>query len=101
MYDPKSGSNEEDSEVLFRSFSVAAGLSPSDSRRVSEYIIETKRHDASASDDQDLRAFIDLDMAIVGRERSAYLTYASQVGVKSSAAKKVDSALCWSFERTC
>ena len=79
VYDPKSGSNEEDSEVLFRSFSEAAGLNASDSTTVSEYIIATKRHDATASDDKDLRAFIDLDMAIVGRERSAYLAYAAQV----------------------
>lgn len=80
VYDPKSGSNEEDSEVLFRKFSEAAGLNPSDARKVSEYIVATKRHDVSASDDQDLRAFIDLDMAVVGRERGAYLAYAAQVG---------------------
>lgn len=79
VYDPKSGTNEEDSEVLFRSFSEAAGLNPSDSKKVSEYIIATKQHDASASEDRDLRAFIDLDMAVVGRERGAYLAYASQV----------------------
>lgn len=85
VYDPKSGSNEEDSEVLFRNFSGAAGLNPSDSRRVSEYIIATKQHNASGSDDQDLRAFIDLDMAVVGRERSAYLAYASQVSERSAA----------------
>eukprot|EP00752_Nemacystus_decipiens_P010247 g9131.t1 len=79
VYDTKSGTNEEDSEGLFRNFSKAAGLNPSDSRTVSEYIIATKRHDATASDDQDLRAFIDLDMAVVGRERGAYLAYASQI----------------------
>lgn len=82
VYDPKSGSNEEDSEVLFRKFSEAAGLNPSDAGKVSEYILATKRHNASGSDDQDLRAFIDLDMAVVGRERSAYLAYASQVSAK-------------------
>lgn len=84
VYDPKSGTNEEDSEALFTSFSEAAGLKPPDSRTVSGYIIATKRHDSSASDDHDLRAFIDLDMAVVGRERSAYLAYASQVGQKLS-----------------
>ncbi|CBN78652.1 conserved unknown protein [Ectocarpus siliculosus] len=79
VYDPKSGSNEEDSEALFRKFSEAVGLSASDSTTVSDYIIATKRHSVSGSDDQDLRAFIDLDMAVVGRERSGYLTYASQI----------------------
>eukprot|EP00903_Cladosiphon_okamuranus_P009506 g9058.t1 len=79
VYDPKSGTNEEDSEALFAIFAGSAGLKPPDSRKVSEYIIATKRHDASASDDQDLRAFIDLDMAVMGRERSAYLAYASQI----------------------
>lgn len=79
VYDPKSSSNEEDSEALFRSFSEAAELHPSDSTTVSKYIIATKRHSVSASNDQDLRAFIDLDMGVVARERSAYLNYASQV----------------------
>lgn len=85
VYDPKSASNEEDSEALFRTFSEAAGLNPSDSNTVSEYIIATKRHSVSASDDQDLRAFIDLDMGVVGRERGAYLTYASQVTGRTQA----------------
>ncbi|CAM9922477.1 unnamed protein product [Pylaiella littoralis] len=79
VYDPKSSSNEEDSEALFRSFSEAAELHPSDSTTVSKYIIATKRHSVSASNDQDLRAFIDLDMGVVARERSAYLKYASQI----------------------
>ncbi|CAM9355670.1 unnamed protein product, partial [Laminaria digitata] len=79
VYDPKSGSNEEDSDVLFRNFSEAVGLSPSDASTVSCYIIATKRHDVLDSEDQDLRAFIDLDMAVIGRERIAYFTYASQV----------------------
>eukprot|EP00904_Undaria_pinnatifida_P010106 jgi/Undpi1/6225/HiC_scaffold_20.g08709.m1 len=79
VYNPKSGSNEEDSDALFRIFSEAVGLNPSDASTVSRYIIATKRHDVSDSEDQDLRAFIDLDMAVVGRERSAYFTYASQI----------------------
>lgn len=79
VYDPKSVSNEEDSDVLFRNFSKAVELSPSDASTVSGYIIATKWHDVSDSEDQDLRAFIDLDMAVVGRERSEYFTYASQV----------------------
>lgn len=64
---------------MFRCFSEAVGLSPSDANTVSCYIIATKRHDVSDSEDQDMRAFIDLDMAVVGRERTAYFTYASQV----------------------
>lgn len=65
--------------MLFRNFSEAVGLSPSDASTVSCYIIATKRHDVLDSEDQDLRAFIDLDMAVIGRERIAYFTYASQV----------------------
>lgn len=79
MYDPKSGSNEEDSAVVFRRFSDAVELNPSAASTVSDYIIATKRHNVNESDDPDLRAFIDLDMAVVGRESSAYLAYASQV----------------------
>lgn len=99
VYDPKSGSNEEDSEALFRNFSEAVGLSASDSTTVSDYIIATKRHSVSGSDDQDLRAFIDLDMAVVGRERSEYLTYASQVNENATMCKPLCLAwhccVCW------
>lgn len=73
---------------MFRRFSEAAGLNPSDSGKVSEYIIATKGHNASASDDQDLRAFIDLDMAVVGRGRAAYLSYASQVRMGENAPRQ-------------
>lgn len=79
MYNPKSGTNEEDSELLFRKFSEEVGLSQPDAHTVSEYIIATKRHAVSGSDDPDLRVFIDLDMAVIGWERSAYLKYAAQV----------------------
>lgn len=79
VYDPTSGSNEEDSEVLFHQFSEEVGISPSDSTKVSDYIIATKKHDVLNCEDGDLRAFIDLDMAVVGRKREDYLTYAAQV----------------------
>ncbi|CAM9284856.1 unnamed protein product [Ascophyllum nodosum] len=79
VYDPKSTSNEEDSAALFQKFSEAAQMNPSDAETVSNYIIATKCHDVADSDDTDLRTFIDLDMAVLGRERTAYLTYASQV----------------------
>lgn len=79
VYDPKSGSNEEDSEALFKIFTKEAGLSHSDASAVSAYIIATKKHDVSDWNDSDLRAFIDLDMGVMGRERNGYLTYASQV----------------------
>lgn len=79
VYDPKSGKNEEDSEIVFREFAKEAGLTQPDTDSVSAYIIATKQHDVSGSDDEDLRAFIDLDMAVVGRERNRYLQYASQV----------------------
>ena len=79
VYDPKSTSNEEDSAALFQKFSEAAQMNPSDAETVSNYIIATKCHDVAGSDDTDLRTFIDLDMAVLGRERTAYLTYASQV----------------------
>lgn len=79
MYDPKSGTNEEDSEVLFRKFAEEVGLEESDATTVSAYILATKQHNVSGSDDPDLRAFTDLDMAVIGRERSTYLEYAVQV----------------------
>lgn len=79
VYDPRSGSNEEDSEVLFCTFAEAAELNVADTRTVSDYIFATKLHNVMDSDDQDLRAFIDLDMAVIGRDRSGYLAYASQV----------------------
>lgn len=79
VYDPKSDKNEEDSEIVFREFAKEVDLTQLDTDSVSAYIIATKQHDVSGSDDEDLRAFIDLDMAVVGRERDGYLQYASQV----------------------
>lgn len=79
VYSAKSSTNEEDSEILFRKFVEDVDMDQLDARLVSEYILATKRHDVSLSDDPDLRAFIDLDMAVVGRERKSYLKYASQV----------------------
>lgn len=64
---------------MFRKFAEEVGLGESDTTTVSAYILATKQHNVSESDDPDLRAFIDLDMAVVGRERSTYLEYAMQV----------------------
>lgn len=83
VYDPKSSSNEEDSEVMFREFSEAVQMRPVDAETVSKYIIATKQHDVSGTDDPDLHVFIDLDMAVLGREPVAYLAYASQVKHKA------------------
>ncbi|CAM9371006.1 unnamed protein product [Discosporangium mesarthrocarpum] len=79
IYEARSGTNEEDSAKMFEMFADEAGLDPSNVATVLAYIIATKKHDVLGSDDHDLRAFIDLDMAVIGREHDAYMTYAQQI----------------------
>ncbi|CAM9669834.1 unnamed protein product [Choristocarpus tenellus] len=79
IYDPTSSTNEEDSACVFENFSVEAALEPGDVSTVTSYIIATKSHSVSDSDDNDLQAFIDLDMAVLGGQRGGYMGYAEKI----------------------
>jgi predicted metal-dependent HD superfamily phosphohydrolase len=78
IYDPKSKTNEEDSAALFREL-LAAHLPADICDKVDRYILETKKHAVSDSQDHDLKLFIDFDMSILGAEREEYAAYARQI----------------------
>lgn len=78
IYDAKSGTNEEDSATLFREFCSDVG----DCRqkilelKVVDYILATKHHDTNQTDDKTLAMFLDIDMAVLGKNPPAYEAYA-------------------------
>ncbi|CAM9664914.1 unnamed protein product [Phaeothamnion confervicola] len=78
VYNPTSASNEEDSVLLYRAFAEEAGLAPDDVEQVSGFIMATKAH-AYSGEDWDLKLFLDLDMAVLGRKRDGYEEYARQI----------------------
>ncbi|KAG5190972.1 hypothetical protein JKP88DRAFT_160272 [Tribonema minus] len=80
IYDPMSGTNEEDSAALYTTFAAAITQEASDAQLVSDYIIATKTHSSSpATADSNLAALLDLDLAVLGRPREGYQQYASQI----------------------
>eukprot|EP01032_Pedospumella_encystans_P019931 gene19931-22656_t len=78
VYDPKSKTNEEDSADLFVHL-CSPYINSTLCEKVRQYIIETKKHDVSLSDDNDLKLFIDMDMSILGVHPAQYAIYAQQI----------------------
>eukprot|EP01032_Pedospumella_encystans_P012638 gene12638-14607_t len=78
VYDPKSKTNEEDSADLFVKL-CSLHINSTLCEKVRQYIIETKKHDVSFSDDNDLKLFIDMDMSILGVQPAQYAIYAQQI----------------------
>jgi predicted metal-dependent HD superfamily phosphohydrolase len=99
IYDPKSDTNEEDSEFLFGTFAseltqamlIATERLPPvhsskpftsplfDFDRVKRYILATKYHNTSITDDPVLAIFLDTDMAVLGKVAAAYDVYAGSI----------------------
>jgi predicted metal-dependent HD superfamily phosphohydrolase len=101
IYDPKSDTNEEDSALLFCTFAseltqaihtVKERLRPVHSLnpftlstsvfhfdRVKKYILATKYHNTSTTDDPVLAVFLDADMAVLGKVAAAYDVYAGRI----------------------
>jgi predicted metal-dependent HD superfamily phosphohydrolase len=82
IYDPKSATNEEDSAQLFQSFADQAGLAtthPSLVTNVNQYILATKKHVVSSDNSFPLAFFLDLDMAVLGKQEAAYQSYAALI----------------------
>ena len=84
IYDVHSSTNEEDSAALFQEYaqemsrngaSLQAGLA----HFVTQCIIATKKHVVSADNSPCLALFLDLDMAVLGKESLAYSAYASLI----------------------
>jgi predicted metal-dependent HD superfamily phosphohydrolase len=79
IYDPTSGHNEEDSADFFLKFAKEIRLDDSLAQKVYKYIMATKKHTVQHSSDEDLKLFIDFDMAVLGRPRQCYEVYAGQI----------------------
>lgn len=78
IYDPMSKTNEEDSAKIFKGH-FQSHLSSELLSKVDQYIIETKKHDVTLSPDEDLKLFIDFDLAILGSSNSRYEEYVGQI----------------------
>ena len=81
IYDPHSGTNEEDSEKLWRSFASDINLSLQQElvEEVSAYILATKKHSVNPDNSPALALFLDLDLAVLAKESSAYTSYAAMI----------------------
>ena len=78
IYDPTASDNEEKSALLFEEV-MGSLLDVDIVQVVSAYIIETKKHDVSGSEDSDLKYFIDFDVAVLGANREEYTKYAADI----------------------
>lgn len=82
VYDPKSSTNEEDSAKLFESFWYETHENGDEGNevkdRVVRYIIATKSHTAT-EDDKCAQLLLDIDMAVLGKQRYAYWSYANMI----------------------
>jgi predicted metal-dependent HD superfamily phosphohydrolase len=84
IYNVHSGTNEEDSAVLFQQFvqelregGVAIARDLEDT--VVQMILATQKHQVSSEHDPLLALFLDLDMAVLGKEATAYDQYAQLI----------------------
>lgn len=80
VYDGKSGTNEEDSAQLFVTFAEEMDVPPAIKTSVVDYIIATKKHQTDGESSSSLLAlFLDLDMAVLGKQDTAYRQYAALI----------------------
>jgi predicted metal-dependent HD superfamily phosphohydrolase len=82
IYNVRSGTNEEDSAVLFQNFADEVGMdseAPCLRSKVVDYILATKKHAVSEENPLALSLFLDMDMAVLGKKKKAYLQYAALI----------------------
>jgi predicted metal-dependent HD superfamily phosphohydrolase len=80
IYDPKSSSNEEDSALLFESFTEEYNVSNERLvSKVSTYIRATQKHLVSVENSIALAIFLDLDMSVLGKKDESYRAYATMI----------------------
>jgi predicted metal-dependent HD superfamily phosphohydrolase len=82
IYNVHSGTNEEDSAVLFQNFADEMemdSVAPCLRSKVVDYILATKKHVVSDDNPLALSLFLDMDMAVLGKEEEAYLQYAAAI----------------------
>jgi len=81
VYNAKSGTNEDDSVVIFVNL-LDNYLENPVINKVSRFIMSTKSHqlsDDSNEDDDDEKYFLDFDMAVLSWPRECYIEYAANI----------------------
>jgi predicted metal-dependent HD superfamily phosphohydrolase len=80
VYDPKSATNEEDSARLFQDFWKDSQCDQDDQLKsqVVSNILATKHHSATEGD-ACTQLLLDMDMAVLGKTKEAYWTYAGLI----------------------
>ncbi|XP_078334392.1 uncharacterized protein LOC111116891 isoform X2 [Crassostrea virginica] len=100
IYDPKAPDNEEKSADLFLEFSGESDCLITDQAdRVKQWILQTKSHNIQENSEKDLQYFLDMDMAVLGRQTEDYKIYSKQIReeykhVPDSEYRKRRSAVC-------
>jgi predicted metal-dependent HD superfamily phosphohydrolase len=91
VYDPKSKRNEKDSAAMFQEFCQQITMPPSKSKVIETLILATELHITLPISDPTIsleeqeqqiaiqQMFLDIDMAVLGKERDAYLSYAALI----------------------
>lgn len=80
IYNPQSATNEEDSEQLWQEFAKEMQITNKELiQEVSTFILATKQHKVSNENSPSLALFLDLDLAVLAKEPSAYLSYAALI----------------------
>lgn len=78
IYDSRASTNEEDSIKLFDEFAASIGMDVEIQNEVAKFIIATKEHEV-LNENSPLALFLDLDLAVLGKEESAYMKYAALI----------------------
>ena len=83
VYNPKSGTNEKDSAILFEEFAKDVSLETTPSSNVVTMIHATEKHQIIPMNDPKMQMaqeyFLDIDMSVLGKKSHAYLVYASLI----------------------
>lgn len=91
VYDPKSNSNEKASAAMFQEFCLQVAMPLSVSKMIESLILATEKHQVIPTSDESIsleqrelqtvaqELFLDLDMAVLGKESDAYISYATLI----------------------
>lgn len=81
IYDPKKNDNEERSADLFVQYTreCCVNLKEDEISKVKDWILLTKTHQVKDVGSEDYHYFLDIDMAVLGRQEKGYKEYADQI----------------------
>mmetsp|Transcript_94 Transcript_94/g.101 ORF Transcript_94/g.101 Transcript_94/m.101 type:complete len:164 (+) Transcript_94:251-742(+) len=79
IYNPRLNNNEEESAALWKVFCKEASISGSLEEKVFDWIIATKSHKVGQDADNDLKLFLDFDLAVLGKPQDDYNVYADNI----------------------